>query len=290
MPFKETIGAVTIDCTIDYLHSLSAVRGGSALTQAINTAPQMVGDAIAALHGHLAKMSMKRRVYTEAQRKFQGQLANDPNITNVDHTEVGQGLVKYFHLKESDPSCPTYWPYIHNIVAMFTKIQAGLTRGYTLKLWELEERGQVRGLKSRDAIGVSEIRQTFGFNNEYGNRQYFPTNYSNSPIEIGYEWVKDAQNNPSWLARTIIHEASHKFAATKDILYKTKRFPTGQIFPIDGRTKGLLPMMGYVESEEEPEYENVLVDPVRLLENADSYAWFARRMSKRWGNVPENKT
>jgi hypothetical protein len=98
-------------------------------------------------------------------------------------------------------------------------------------------------------------------------------------------------NKDEHIARTIIHEASHKFARTTDVLYKSETF--GKMGMSDADVK----LMGWKPAEEvarlagdrqKPLYgmtgekAGKQIDPIRFLENADSYAWTARRLWKRF--------
>jgi hypothetical protein len=126
--------------------------------------------------------------------------------------------------------------------------------------------------------------QTSDLRKSGGDRDYHPLRQGD--IEINAEWVREALET-SFVARTIVHEASHKWAFTKDILYKHNRSTDASVkrvtFPERGDKKVLLLMAGLVEEVEQTETGQRVVAE-RLLENADSYAWFARRMSKRWGS------
>jgi hypothetical protein len=102
-------------------------------------------------------------------------------------------------------------------------------------------------------------------------------------IEISFDYVIESIMSYTDIARTIVHEASHKWAFTKDVLYKHQTFvktncageQEQEKIRIPGREKELMPMTGF-----EGKTDN-LITAERWLENADSYAWFARRMFKR---------
>jgi hypothetical protein len=90
------------------------------------------------------------------------------------------------------------------------------------------------------------------------------------------------------IARTIVHEASHKWAFTKDVLYKKDSFLKSDdmldqqelkksSIEIPGREKVFRPMMGREKGQQQ------LISPERWLENADSYAWLTRRLWKKAG-------
>jgi hypothetical protein len=95
------------------------------------------------------------------------------------------------------------------------------------------------------------------------------------------------------VARTIVHEASHKFPLTKDGLYKHQSFGKTRDLSAEDRlvrdesaitpprpdNKKMNPMLG-----REKGLQN-LISAERWLENADSYAWLARRLWKRSGRL-----
>jgi hypothetical protein len=245
-----------------------------ALVVAIDVAPKMVKAAIDQLNKHLAYQT--ETVATVLARSMKA---------NPDHSEVGQGLIKYFNLKYfTKPGArnPQYWRYVHGILAVFSKIQKGLSAPYNLELDLFEVKGRVLGMKADQAVPVSPIRATFGFVDEWGHVPY--NGYqSMGNIQIAYQYLLESVKWPTEIARTIAHEASHKWAFTKDVLYKHDTFvkmkqadeADQEKIKIPGRKKDLMPMTGF-----EGKTDN-LIAPERWLENADSYAWFARRMAKR---------
>jgi hypothetical protein len=146
------------------------------------------------------------------------------------------------------------------------------------------------------------------------------THWLKRPAEEGFTKAEE-------IARTLVHEASHRFAQTKDILYKQsslgarlkeddkqemQRLPgeskaefdehrrfakdviqemsaaaqiTSRALAGDGRAEVKLRQTGLQKDlvslapKSGPE-----ILPVQWLENADSYAWFARRVWKRMGS------
>jgi hypothetical protein len=143
-------------------------------------------------------------------------------------------------------------------------------------------------LEQRRRDGVSPIRRNFGFTDEWGHKAW---QLAIGDIELNLSYVRHEQ--PDTVARTVVHEASHKFAGTKDVLYKEGSFAklpadrfqeardVGLIAAADqreiaraGHNKPLRPMSGWEKGT-----DSVITDE-RWLENADSYAWAARRIWK----------
>jgi hypothetical protein len=259
------------------------------LTKAVQIAPTMVGSSLSALNDHLTKRNFK---------------ITDASDTDLDFTVVGLGLLKYFNIERATSIQTSgiqtreveYWELIRGIIEVYTKIQEGLSAAYTIELGQPDAgktvwRGRVEGLLAGKETGnVSPIRRTFGFEDEWDHNPY--SGYSKHyHIELNYPgYVNEAGTTPDQIARTIVHEASHRWAATKDVLYKhqsfnklhdlsqaDKTFLNKNKIEVPGRTKLFTPMIGREKGQ-----ENV-IPPERWLENADSYAWMARRLWKKSG-------
>jgi hypothetical protein len=239
------------------------------LTNAVQAAPRMVAAAVTALVKHNAT-------------KHQSPTGTDED--DPDFTPVGLGLMKYFSLEVAKPR---YWDQVLGVLKVFRKIQVGLGAAYKIELGSHDSwRGWVKG-KDRGRAAVSPIRATFGFADEWGHVPYDgPARQGR--INVALEYLIDDRTTYDQLARTIVHEASHRWAFTKDVLYKHASF--GAIGSTDdpleqdkvrvpGRAKILMPMKGY-----DLQAGGTIADE-RWLENADSYAWFARRMWKRAGRI-----
>jgi hypothetical protein len=222
-------------------------------------------------------------------------------------------LVKYFNLRSSETN---YWKYVQGILQTFLKIKIGLSSAYTVSVRTLDEGERGRILRSiptlQPGASASPIRQAFGFLHEWDHQDWVSYRHIGN-IELSPQWV--CSGKPDEVARTIVHEASHKFAYTNDVLYKHETFAKRKNWELDdvaqkaaaelaqkaaaelaqkaaaelaratisdipGRTKALVPMMGFEGGHPGFEEPQVIV-PERWLENADSYAWFARRMYKR---------
>lgn len=262
------------------------------LENAVHVAPMMVREALKALRGHLAKKNSK---------------ITDASDTDLDFTEVGLGLLKYFNIEratyvfldKAKTDERDYWHLIEGIIKVYETIQRALSNEYKIDLGgslNANWRGRVGGMDmGKVDAGASPIRLNFGFPDEWGHKEFkgFSEYFD---IELNYEGYVCAPGvQYDQIARTIVHEASHRWASTKDVLYKHQSFHKDDQFKktplpasdlkiraqntiiVPGRNKPFIPMLGREKSETN------LVPPERWLENADSYAWFARRMWKRAG-------
>jgi hypothetical protein len=309
MPWEHIIGNVKISPNSNVEKNWSKwdalpLPARQNLQAAVPMAANMVERALTALKGHLtlAPKTAPFRLSEEKRGTFKvGRLVHDPNV-ELDHSEVGQGLVKYFNLKSSKVE---YWKFVQGIVRTFMEIKTNLTNGYTLILADLNTKVGERGRVERSnrqitpASDADSFRKRFGFVtnrfgrvDENGHVLYYEQYWTIGDIQISVEWVCDQAKPPEAeaIARTIVHEASHKWAFTDDVLYKHESFAKlpddhpdfkyrdrQETIKIPGRDD-LLPIMGMeTDYDEQP----VLITVERLLENADSYAWFARRMRKR---------
>ena len=253
----------------------------SKLDNAIKIAPLMVSAALDALNDlELYKPMHKDRADAKAKLKAQP----DP-----DRTDAGQALVKYFNLRYSATDA-RYWSCVAGIMALYEKMYDGLSGSYELVIADFDANARVVSHGTVRTIPVSQIRATFGFSDEWGHSDYtWPERRGR--IQITYSYLGDRHVLASDLARTIVHEASHKWAHTKDVLYKAASWgkvpePLRQeMFKLGVRperqerpdkAKLLLPLTGL-------DNQLRLIDRERWLENADSYAWMARRLWKRAG-------
>lgn len=278
-------------------------RNQKRLTGAIQIAPMMVREAIKGL----IWLKTQRKMANALGRRGEVRggpggavLANLP--ANFEYGEVGLALLKYFNLREANEK---YWQYVDGIKKVFLQILHGLESSYVLELGVFSCNGRVAGQGFRTSP-VSKIRSTFGFTGEWSPDSDLHVDYNGHEffrdIEISYDYL-NGYDGPDDLAgervaRTIVHEASHKFANTKDVLYKHKSWGKNPScaeyrlaeIAIPGREKPLQPIMNYQSAIQEPrrqEPQRVLGDdlipPEKWLENADSYAWCARRIWKAAG-------
>lgn len=207
------------------------------------------------------------------------------------------------HLRSTSafhPSDEDYGIYLDGITSVYMKIKDGLAAPYDIvifdpthpKAFTTEGAGYVRPTRSIVQQGtqtraVSPIRQLL--------RVPVPDEMNHEPwtgydavgrIHLSLGLVFEPQPPADHVARTIVHEASHKFARTTDVLYKQASFakssqrdvdadpPVEVKMSIGGKT--LTPMAGATKKGER-------ISPHLYLENADSYAWTARRIWKRFG-------
>jgi hypothetical protein len=253
--------------------------------------------------------------------------------------EVDNGLHKYFHLARQQLQVKSGGKggiVVRGIKAVFLKIQAGLD---SMEDCEIELRtfldtktwaGVSPEGKERSGHSASPIRAEFGFTDEFGHT---PWKGLGGPIMLNTHWLKrpaeEGFKKMEEVARTLVHEASHRFAQTKDILYKQsslgarlkeedklemQRLPKpgesqvefdeyrgfakeyiqqksaetqitsraiagGGRAEVKQRSTGLQKALVSLAPKSGPE-----IQPVQWLENADSYAWFARRVWKRMGS------
>ncbi len=213
---------------------------------------------------------------------------------DVDVIVVAPALLKYFHIEidsANESARRKQLSRIDRIRWVYQTISTGLSlRSCDIIIEHMSATTKARvALEQVKRDGASPIRRNFGFTDEFGHKQW---QQAIGDIELNLNYVKGEQ--PDTVARTVVHEASHKFANTKDVLYKDgsfakldrEMFDTAREMGIigandqreitlPGRTKKLLPMSGW-----EKNTNNVITDD-RWLENADSYAWAARRIWKK---------
>jgi len=241
------------------------------LTTAVKVAPVMVREVLRHLKQHVAQGK---------------RLGEDPD-PDLDVTEVGLGLLKYFNIEAATTN---YWRFVEGIISVYERMQEGLASSHTIELGVFDARGRVEGLDSVTRP-VSPIREAFGFADEWGHVPYTGWGkYGN--IQLNYNgYVCDASATFDKLARTIVHESSHRWAMTKDVLYKHQTFGKSNStteedkkllkqnqIQVPNRQKPLTPMFGREKGS------TSIVLPERWLENADSFAWLARRLWKKSGS------
>jgi len=251
------------------------------LESAIKIAPLMVSAALDALND----MDLYKPIYKDRE-DAKLKLKSQPN---PDMTDVGQALVKYFNLRYSATDA-RYWSHVAGVMAVYEKMYEGLSGSYEIVIADLSANAQIRSHGNVQTVPVSQIRATFGFGDEWDHSDYtWPERRGR--IQVNFNYAGDRQVTASDVARTLVHEASHKWAHTKDVLYKASSWgklpepARKDLFMMGARTehmerpdkaKLLLPLMGM-------DNQGRLIDRERWLENADSYAWMARRLWKRAG-------
>jgi len=263
------------------------------LRAAIDLAPVMVRQALKALREHLA--------YDEPTRSSENWTAFQKLPSDPGQTETGLALTKYFNLYfpsadgrpqlgAASPEVSTYWKYVRGIVTVYERIRDGMAANFEVVIEYLPtSAGAVANVGSNPGP-VSPIRAIFGFADEYGHTDWTTNTGDTHRIKIGSRYLCDPETRPEDLARTIVHEASHKYARTKDILYKHNSFakdleafveaPDAQkaVSRAARPYKPLQPLTGFADRA-----ANTIIPDERYLENADSYAWMARRLWKKAG-------
>ena len=164
--------------------------------------------------------------------------------------------------------------------------------------------------------GVSPIRERFGGEDVWGHTEW---QGFGGPIIFSVEYFADGEKNVKkenineMMARVLVHEASHRWGDTTDVMYKNSTFGKKASLHDKAVLRGMdtgsdkfrakklfgeaaqIAMAGVERegkmrtklSEPKPlvgmkgnKVGDVPIEDKRWLENADSYAWFARRMWK----------
>jgi hypothetical protein len=217
-------------------------------------------------------------------------------LSTDEQLEVQYALAKYFGI---DPSDGGYAHYVKGITNVYMAIQVGLSAAYDIVVFDPTDKkaftqaaGYVRPTRQMIQSGeksapLSPIRRRLNIPEEWHHHEW------NSPwtgfeevgrIHISLALLLPGDPPADSVARTIVHEASHKFARTTDVLYKHQS--TAQSVKDSGaesvdharltiNKKTITPMAGAKKGAR--------IDPALYMENADSYAWTARRLWKRFG-------
>ena len=211
-----------------------------------------------------------------------------------DKLEVQWALAKYFSI---DPSDGGYNHYLDGITRVYSAIASGLDAPYDIVVFDPTDKdkftsavGYVRPTRTMIQAGpqtakASPIQMRLLIPEEWNHHEWDQgwTGYEEvGRIHVSLFVLLPGEPPADAVARTIVHEASHKFARTTDVLYKHQSFAKAE-------SRG----------EQPPEFQNTLtiggkkitpmggakngvtISPLLYLENADSYAWTARRLWKR---------
>src|SRR5262249_19890838 len=133
-----------------------------------------------------------------------------------------------------DASNIDYWFDVQSIVEVFETVMEGmqdqtLQDGFVVALIDRGAEGMKAGVLKADnpVVGTtpSRIRQLFGYEDEWGHTPWFPMI---GPICLNISYYfgsspparSNSDSEAVWMARTLVHEGTHKWAQTKDILYK----------------------------------------------------------------------
>ncbi|HJQ60626.1 MAG TPA: hypothetical protein VJ890_27220 [Vineibacter sp.] len=276
------------------------------IADAIRIAGAMAKEAVAALLAY-------KTVGVNSIGDFNGIAQRDPGLHKTATT-----LLKYFDLDpRSAFDAPgtsnvepmrrhQYWSDVDSICRNYSKINSGLAENYEIVVFlMLEGNPSGAGLRIDSRSGFVSPQWRGGVQPAGLDASHIPwekvEDMGRIHININY-LVRDTVGSDD-LARVIVHEASHKFARTNDVLYKHETpfnlYKDGQQSAANPPTKADL-------------HFNVLVDPdlargaklaqtlggrsiapfsgldrnnapiaaSRWILNADSYAWAARRMWK----------
>lgn len=255
------------------------------------------------------------------------------SVSDIDiAVEVDNGLHKYFHVSKQELAKRVDGDIVRGIQRVLLQMQEGMSdpTTYKVQLWSFLAQSTWAAVKDdqRERRGTtpSPIRASFGFADEFGHKAW---KGMVGPILLSTDWLKrpvvGKGNKVEEIARTIVHEASHRFAGTRDILYKadslgaeaketdvnlkamldteseadqatsrtfyqgelnaltSKAVTTQRAIPSHGPPKlhqvgGAKPLVSMAPKSGKPDVPTVL-----WLENADSYAFFARRIWKASG-------
>lgn len=231
-------------------------------------------------------------------------------------------LAKYFSL---EPSSPDYVNCIDMVVEVYDKIAAGLANNLEIVVFNPVARKDWAGNdKPVTALGFVPMqkpekkddyknfldmkRELVAVDPNASHAYWGKLGSGKIHVSLSLFINGGHENGPDAIARTLVHEASHKFAQTKDHLYKhqspliaeggdsvtadgnkligvrpssvAKRGTTYQ----DGKPVAhgpVLPMVGEVKKPGAKDMVKV-TGFHQFIENADSYAWAARRIWKRY--------
>jgi hypothetical protein len=272
----------------------------------IQTAPEMVQAAQSALDDY---------VNLSKNNALSG------NNAGKNPPYVWDGLAKYFALL--DNTTATYWSYLTGIRTTFDLMKQGLSGEYeiALKLPGIGVMGDAYAgalLDGVKTLGVSPIRQRFGGEDMWGHVEW---QGFKGPLQFSAKFFAEGEANVppdkinAAMARVLVHEASHRWGNTTDVLYKNSTwgkkasvYDKGKLMnqteaerlcsmaflhtEIEaGRASGevkyrkrfgqpVKPFVGMGGNPEGGKEGATKIEDKRWLENADSYAWFAKRMWK----------
>jgi hypothetical protein len=284
------------------------------LQAAIVMAPEMLAatlEQLGLLRKELAQQAVNgaNKLYPWRQTSGPGQVS--PWIATGRREDTIRALAKYFAMQPKDPD---YLSNLDKIIEVYEKVAAGLSGSFEIVVF--------RPVARKDSAGASKPTTARGFVNTQKpvdeqflemKRELISMGDSGphkpfgklgaGKIHLSLSLFVDGghENGAEAIARTLVHEASHKFASTKDHLYKHQSFiglledeKVAEGFEAFGLkpsdvTKGghtykfgkpvargpVMPMHGF-------KGETLVSSANKFIENADSYAWAARRIWKRY--------
>lgn len=233
------------------------------------------------------------------------------------NVEVQNTLTKYFTL---NPNLGRYEQIVNRIVAVYRAMQTGLVGGYPVYVYA-QPRTPESFQHAFVKVNVNANKALSHFFADVGERHWQwdkfkeeAKKYAGNPdsalaedIHLNYEWFKENSVDMDMVALTIVHEASHKWAHTTDVCYKSSTFSktaTSESLA-DGVRQGFQPVIERQNEPKGPIYVMVKNGPQKVLSypstfnvtqneawitNADSYAWAARRLWKRVESLLANAT
>jgi hypothetical protein len=217
------------------------------------------------------------------------------SLKGDDALEVQYALAKYFSIHSSDGG---FTHYIDGIARVYYNIILGLRAPYDLVVFDPTDRnkfssavGYVRPTRStvrqgRQTASVSPIQRLLAIPDEWNHLEWNKpwSGYEDvGRIHISLGVLFPGEPPADAVARTIVHEASHKFAKTTDVLYKHQSFAKGGGLSDDtGFVQGTMNVGGKTITPMAGASKGEMISPDRYVENADSYAWAARRLWKRF--------
>ena len=279
------LGKVTVMPRIGWGNLFGAADLNQAkLREAIPLAQKM---ALAALIG-------LRRTEIHLKTVPRSRLAS-PAAHPADVKDVMVTLAKYFSLS---PGNLQYRRYLGGMISVFEQIKLGLLAPFDLVVFHPDsvEKPGIQGYVTAKGTVVNQpaspIRKTFGFVDE-DNHLPWKGHSRTGRMHLSIDCInsKHAEHGAAELARNIVHEASHRFARTTDVLYVFESWaeqfhegrldqetfeevqPTMKLPQVTGKT--ITPLAGFDKSGND-------ISDVRWLENADSYAYSAKRLLKKY--------
>ena len=231
-------------------------------------------------------------------------------------------LAKYFSM---EPSSRDYVANIGTIIEVYEKIAVGLSNNLEIvvfnpvarKDWQdISKPTTARGFvptqkpeNKEDYKNFLEMKRELVSMGDDGPHRYWGK-LGAGKIHLSLSLFVDGghENGADAIARTLVHEASHKFANTKDHLYKHQSFlyaEGGESVTADGNAmigvgpsslakRGVTyqhgkavsrgPVLQMVGEVKKPGTNELIAvtETNKFIDNADSYAWAARRIWKRY--------
>jgi len=225
--------------------------------------------------------------------------------------EVENALAKYFNLRMATMNYSAnpvvnrykYWGYVEGVLEVYNSISRGFSVPYEILIYSQKkkadgsfEHGHVLAGRGMDSALMTMLAKP----DPMGHVPWGTV--KTSEIHLNVEWFNSPAVDDDDVARTIVHEASHKWAYTNDILYKSNSYRSSladdpgklddavqlgmqETIPRAGAMK-MAAGVGGAAPQPKPIYRMMGekdIKPLELLRNADSYAWVARRLWKKAG-------